>query len=95
MVTINYRLGALGFLQLNQALDAEVRARSGEPPIGNGGTNGLHDQLVALQWTKRHIAAFGGNPDKVTITGESAGGQSVCSMSPSASTAPPSAGPRS
>ncbi|MFM8483543.1 MAG: carboxylesterase/lipase family protein [Actinomycetota bacterium] len=60
VVTINYRLGALGFL--------------GE---GNWGTL---DQICALQWVQQNIAAFGGDPSKVTIFGESAGGSAVISL---------------
>ena len=63
-VTVNYRLGALGFLAL--------------PAFAGGGDFGLEDQQAALGWVKRNIAAFGGDPDNVTIGGESAGGWSVC-----------------
>lgn len=64
-VTINYRLGAFGFLS-----SAEV-AKSG---VLNAG---LHDQHFALQWVQRHIHLFGGDPRQVTVAGQSAGGGSV------------------
>jgi para-nitrobenzyl esterase len=69
VVSINYRLGALGFLT-HPALDAE----------GHKFANyGLMDQQKALDWVRRNIQFFGGDPDNVTIFGESAGGQSVTS----------------
>ncbi|HEY4942106.1 MAG TPA: carboxylesterase/lipase family protein [Rhizomicrobium sp.] len=68
LVTINYRLGAFGFLNLRDA--------SGGRLPGTG-AEGLADQIAALRWVKDNIAAFGGNPDNVTIFGESAGGMSV------------------
>jgi para-nitrobenzyl esterase len=67
VVTINYRLGAMGFLA--------------HPALGQGGhvgNYGLADQQAALRWVHDNIAGFGGDPDKVTIAGESAGGMSVC-----------------
>jgi para-nitrobenzyl esterase len=68
VVTLNYRLGALGFLS-HPALTAEGS--------GSSGNYGLMDQQAALRWVQKNIAQFGGNPNKVTIFGQSAGGVSV------------------
>lgn len=75
-VTLNYRLGIFGFLA-----DRELTAQS---PHHSSGNYGLLDQVAALGWIQRNIAAFGGDPDCVTICGQSAGGISVqmlCSSS--------------
>ena len=65
IVTINYRLGAFGFVNL--------------PALGE--TNfGMRDQIAALRWVRENIANFGGDPDNVTIFGESAGGMSVATL---------------
>lgn len=69
VVTINYRLGVLGWLAHPDL--------SAESPAGISGNYGLLDQIQALEWVKRNIASFGGDPDQVTIAGESAGGLSV------------------
>jgi len=69
VVTINYRLGRFGFFA-HQALTREADGAR----VGNFG---LMDQVAALEWVRRNIAAFGGDPEKVTIMGESAGGWSV------------------
>jgi para-nitrobenzyl esterase len=69
VVSINYRLGVLGFLALPEL--------SAESPLGISGNYGLMDQIEALRWIKRNIDAFGGDPSNVTIAGESAGGLSV------------------
>ncbi|OBB46525.1 carboxylesterase/lipase family protein [Mycobacterium sp. 852002-51961_SCH5331710] len=68
IVTVNYRLGALGFLDLSA--------------MGDGfATNlGLRDVLFALQWVRDNIAGFGGDPDRVTIFGESAGGGIITTL---------------
>jgi para-nitrobenzyl esterase len=70
VVTINYRLGALGFLAHPALAGAN----------GQSGDYGLMDQQAALRWVQRNIAGFGGNPHNVTIFGESAGGLSVLSQ---------------
>jgi para-nitrobenzyl esterase len=67
-VSFNYRLGRFGFF----AHPALLAAKEG--PVGNFA---LMDQIAALQWVKRNAAAFGGDPDRVTVFGESAGGDSV------------------
>lgn len=77
VVTVQYRLGPWGFLA-HDALDA------GTDGNGNWGTL---DQLAALQWVQDHIARFGGDPARVTVAGQSAGGVSTCrlAVSPRAS----------
>jgi para-nitrobenzyl esterase len=67
VVSLNYRLGALGFAHL---------ARFGDEYAASG-LNGTLDQVAALEWVRDNIAAFGGDPDNVTIAGESAGAMSV------------------
>lgn len=69
VVTINYRLGVFGFLA-----HPDLTAESAHDSSGN---YGLEDQLAALRWVQGNIAAFGGDPDNVTIFGQSAGGASV------------------
>lgn len=69
LVSINYRLGAMGFLAHPEL--------SAESPQGVSGNYAIMDQIAALQWVQDNIDAFGGDPDKVTIFGESAGGTSV------------------
>jgi para-nitrobenzyl esterase len=68
VVTINYRLGPLGFLRLSELTGGRI------PSTGN---EGILDQVAALTWVRENIAAFGGDPENVTIFGESAGGMSV------------------
>jgi para-nitrobenzyl esterase len=70
VVTINYRVGPLSFLALPELAQ--------EDPNGSTGNYGLFDQIAALQWVHDNIANFAGDPDNVTIFGESAGGRSVC-----------------
>lgn len=71
VVNFNYRVGVLGFLAHPQ-LTQEARA-AGAPPTNYG----LQDQVAALRWVRANIAAFGGDPDAVTIAGQSAGAMSV------------------
>jgi para-nitrobenzyl esterase len=66
VVTVNYRLGVLGYLGL--------------PGMAGSGTFGLQDQQAALRWVRRNAAAFGGDPGNVTLAGQSAGGMSVCAQ---------------
>lgn len=72
VVTINYRLGVFGFFS-----HPELTASS---PHHASGNYGLLDQVAALAWVKRNIAAFGGNPNHITIGGESAGSISVSAL---------------
>jgi para-nitrobenzyl esterase len=66
VVTINYRLGIFGFF--------------GHPSLADSGTFGLQDQLAALRWTQRNARAFGGDPRRVTIFGQSGGADSLCAL---------------
>ncbi|MFC6635150.1 carboxylesterase/lipase family protein [Microbulbifer taiwanensis] len=69
VVTFNYRLGALGFLRLRDICD-----------ISASGNEGLQDQIAALEWVRKNIPAFGGNPDNITLFGESAGAMSIAAL---------------
>jgi para-nitrobenzyl esterase len=71
VVSVNYRLGAFGFLALADVLGA-IESESGAV--------GLYDQIAALQWVAANIAAFGGDPGRVTIYGVSAGGKSIANL---------------
>ena len=66
-VTLNYRLGPMGFLCLPELAEE----------AGHTGNYGLYDQMAAIQWVRDNIASFGGDPDAITIMGQSAGGMSV------------------
>jgi para-nitrobenzyl esterase len=70
-VTIAYRLGAFGFLELGELLGKEY---------AGSGNNALRDQLMGLQWVQQNIAAFGGDPQRVTLGGESAGAKNVSAL---------------
>lgn len=66
-VTVNYRLGPLGFACLPELAEE----------AGHCGNYGLYDQLTAMHWVRDNISAFGGDPDRITIMGQSAGAMSV------------------
>jgi para-nitrobenzyl esterase len=70
IVTINYRMGVFGFLASEEL--------SAESTSGSSGNQGILDQIAALQWVHDNIQAFGGDPGRVTVAGESAGSASVC-----------------
>jgi para-nitrobenzyl esterase len=72
LVSINYRVGPFGFLAHPEL--------SAESPHRASGNYGLQDMIAGLQWVKKNIAAFGGDPDRVTIFGESAGGIAVSEL---------------
>ncbi len=71
VVTLNYRLGALGWLAHPELAD---------PQTGAAANWGLQDQVAALRWVQANIAAFGGDPGRVTLFGQSAGGSSTASI---------------
>lgn len=73
LVTINYRLGPLGFLA-HPWLTEESRAMGGPGVSGNYGSL---DQIAALKWVRENIKAFGGDPENITVFGQSAGGEST------------------
>ena len=72
VVTVNYRLDVFGFMAHPDAAD--------EDPEGSAGNYGLMDQIQGLKWVRDNIEEFGGDADRVTIFGESAGGLSVCNL---------------
>ena len=72
LVTINYRLGPFGYLAHPEL--------SGESDKGASGNYGVLDQIAALRWVQENIEQFGGDPDRVTIFGESAGSMSACAL---------------
>src|SRR5690348_156400 len=68
VVSLNYRLGILGFVSLKDLAESQA---------GYTANCGLLDQIAALEWVHEHIAAFGGDPEQVTVMGESAGAMSI------------------
>jgi para-nitrobenzyl esterase len=71
LVSMNYRMGLLGYFDFSVI---------GGPEYADSANNGLRDQLLALQWVKDNIASFGGDPENVSVFGESAGGSSVAAL---------------
>jgi len=72
LVTINYRLGPFGFLKLDEASNGQIKST---------GNEGLMDQKLAIEWVKENISEFGGDPENITLFGESAGAWSVALQS--------------
>ncbi|CAJ1380992.1 unnamed protein product [Effrenium voratum] len=72
LVAMNYRLGIFGYLALKEL--------SAVDPRGSSGNLGITDQQLALQWVQQNIRAFGGDPDRVTILGQSSGGTNVFAL---------------
>ena len=70
-VTLDYRMGVLGFLELGDQLGSRY---------AGSGNNAIRDQILALRWIRRNIAAFGGDPGRVTLAGESAGAKDVAAL---------------
>ena len=76
VIAINYRLGAMGFLPVHEGVGG-----------GSGRLNGVNDMIAALQWVQDNVRSFGGDPNQITVFGESAGSIAICmlSVSPRAS----------
>ncbi|CAH8447437.1 unnamed protein product [Dicrocoelium dendriticum] len=79
VLSMQYRLGAFGFLRLDPEAGTTSKIRNNVSDVNTIalGNQGLYDQLLALEWTNENIIHFGGNPNQVTIFGESAGAVSV------------------
>lgn len=70
VMTVNYRVGLFGFMELGSL----------DPSYAGSGNNGLRDQIAALQWARRNAQAFGGDPENITVFGESAGAISISAL---------------
>jgi len=70
VITINYRMGALGYMHVGHL----------EPDLSESVNNGILDQICALEWTRDNIRSFGGDPDNVTVFGQSAGGTATAML---------------
>ncbi|MFP8968443.1 carboxylesterase/lipase family protein [Pokkaliibacter sp. CJK22405] len=71
VVTVNYRVGLFGYLELGSFTAGDY---------SGSGNNAMRDQLMALQWVHRHISEFGGDPARITLTGESSGAKSIAGL---------------
>ena len=71
LVPINYRLGIAAWL---------VNPELNDSPTGNGGSNGFLDMIEALKWVRNNIESYGGDPNEITIAGESGGGWATCAL---------------
>ena len=90
VVTVSYRLGALGFLPNipgafgNSSVDSEEIGSRSDPhhskALGNGGMNGIYDIIVALRWLQSNLADFGGDAKRVMLLGQSSGSYAVCTL---------------
>jgi carboxylesterase type B len=74
VVTLNYRLGPLGFLVTDSPSGGNRTTQ------GNGGMNGFGDIVNALKWLDRHVGAFGGDQDQTTLMGDGCGAAAVCAL---------------
>ena len=79
-ISVNYRLGIFGFLQNKEIYLEGVSGIYGFNWPSYGGLNGIYDSIVAIKWVKQFIKQFGGDPNKITIYGQSAGATSVCTI---------------
>lgn len=80
VVSVSYRLGALGFLVLDDFDGRDSSAATTTGHRGSGGMNGIYDAVVALRWIQRNIEYFGGRSDDVTLFGQSSGGYATCTL---------------
>ena len=83
VITFNYRLGVLGFLNTQRLVQSTATQGTEDLALTQAkemGNFGIQDQIHALKWVQKHIADLGGDPSRVTVFGESAGGFSICAL---------------